>query len=217
MTIPPIMIATAILACSPQPDTITCAEGTQHFKIKTSAARAAQAYFPQAEEYCRKRNAQGKWVMEGHYILWGPNGERLEEGEYRDGKRDGPWNFWLPSQLQVRSFVGGRLDTAEVVGAPREFTIDFCACNRQWIGVPWSMGSNYWKVFGPSGSSCIVEVGGEIEMGALPRRFFQVPREVGRLTFRFKGLGLDFSPLAPYSLPDSSETARRARMDTNFR
>jgi hypothetical protein len=99
--------------------------------MHTSAARASEAYYPQAEEYCRKRNGQGDWVIDGHYILWGPNGERLEEGEYRDGKRDGLWTCWLPSQLQARTFVRGKLDSVDVPGAPHEFTIDFCACNRQ--------------------------------------------------------------------------------------
>src|SRR5262249_53387784 len=185
MTLSSLVFATAVLACSPARDTVdracACPEGTEHVKTKTSAERASNAYYPQAEEFCRRKSEHGTWVIHGHYILWGPNGERLEEGEYRDGKRDGAWAYWSPSQLVARWFTQGHQDSVRVLGAPHEFTIDFCACKRQWMGAPWALGRKDWKVFGPTGPNCIVETGGEVEMAPTPKRYFQVPREVGRL------------------------------------
>src|SRR5262249_11785787 len=81
MTLSSLVFATAVLACSPARDTVdracACPEGTEHVKTKTSAERASNAYYPQAEEYCRRKSEHGTWVIHGHYILWGPNGERL--------------------------------------------------------------------------------------------------------------------------------------------
>ena len=213
-------VACMLIACAPSPDTVdracVCAAGTERFRTRTSAAaRASEAYYPQAEEYCRKKK-DGQWVRHGHYILWGPNGERLQEGEYREGKREGAWKYWSPNQLATRWFAQGSRESVAVAGAPQEFIIDFCACNRQWMDVAWALGSRYWRILGTDGPDCIVEIGGEIEMAELPSRFFLVPRDLGRLTFKKDPrLGwhgeLDFSPLAPYVVPDSTHAVRRAR------
>jgi hypothetical protein len=84
------------------------------------------------------------------------------------------------------------------------------------MGAPWAMGSRYWKVFGSAGPDCIVETGGELEMGELPPRFYRVPRDIGRLTFQVGRAGVDFSPLAPYAVPKSSNVVRRARERSDF-
>lgn len=203
----------ALMTCA----TITCTSpdsaattfhrgpGTDHVFVKTTATRAGEAYSPQAEEYCRKRNERGEWVKDGHYILWGPNGERLEEGGYVNGSREGAWSGWSPGQIQKRRLEHGKLEGTDVIGTPREFPIDFCACNCQWMGVYWGLGSDYWKVLGRTSTECFLEVGGEIEMGALPRVVYPVPRSLGRVVFHASEHGrIDLSLLQPFAQPDSA-------------
>lgn len=184
-----------------------CPEGTVHTLVPTSPARAREAYYPSAEEFCRKR---GTWTRHGHYVLWGPNGERLEEGEYVDGKREGSWQFWLPSQLQIRHFVGGKQAGVEVRGAPSAFAIDVCACRHQWMGVPLELGSMYWKTVASDDTTCTLEVGGEIEMGRMPLRRYRVPRSLGRVEIPVRDGWLRFDAVSRYLLPDPAPGAPAA-------
>jgi hypothetical protein len=36
----------------------------------------------------------GQWVKDGPFIHWSRTQVKLEEGSYKDGKREGPWSFW---------------------------------------------------------------------------------------------------------------------------
>ncbi|MFN8588741.1 MAG: hypothetical protein U0704_13185 [Candidatus Eisenbacteria bacterium] len=177
-----------------------------------------KAYYPQFEEYCRKK-VGGGWVKHGHFVLWGPNGERLEEGEYRDGVRIGSWARWVASSAYAwktpsaeRQYDMG-LKPSE---PPPQVTIDFCACNKQWIGKPTTMGSVHWKIFGVEGNDCIMEVGGEIEGGELRPEYFRVPRDVGRLNFPAPNR-VDFSALSRYGVPDTSAAIVRLRAKVAFK
>jgi len=66
-------------------------------------ARTTKAYFPSESgsqtpslveyEYREALRPDGTWMKEGPAVRWSRNGIKLEEGTYRDGKRDGPWTY----------------------------------------------------------------------------------------------------------------------------
>jgi hypothetical protein len=45
-------------------------------------------------EYREKRHVDGTWEKDGDFVYKSPDGKRLEEGQYTDGRRTGPWTFW---------------------------------------------------------------------------------------------------------------------------
>ncbi len=45
-------------------------------------------------EYSQGLGPDGKLVKEGPYKGWSRRGRKLEQGNYHNDKRDGPWTFW---------------------------------------------------------------------------------------------------------------------------
>ncbi len=41
-----------------------------------------------------KQNSEGSYVKDGTWVQWHPNGQKVSEGEYRDGKQHGKWTEW---------------------------------------------------------------------------------------------------------------------------
>jgi hypothetical protein len=66
--------------------------------------RTVAKYFPRPEgdpgssvkelEYHEVQRPNGAWAKEGLAVRWTREGQKLEEGSYRDGKREGEWTFW---------------------------------------------------------------------------------------------------------------------------
>jgi hypothetical protein len=44
--------------------------------------------------YQQTFGSDGHFVSNGPSVRWFRNGQKLEEGSYRDGKREGMWTFW---------------------------------------------------------------------------------------------------------------------------
>jgi antitoxin component YwqK of YwqJK toxin-antitoxin module len=55
-------------------------------------------------------------VLEGPYLAWHSDGTPLLRGHYREGRKQGRWEQWGPSSLQVAE--GSYRDGALVAGAP---------------------------------------------------------------------------------------------------
>ena len=171
-----------------------CSAGLEHVVIRTSPERARHAYYPQTEEFCRQRLADGSVVLQGHYVLWGPNGERLEEGDYLDGKRDGVWRRWLPTQVIEDTWKMGKLSSVRDMGAPPAWDVDFCNCIPQAYLFYHGQGSMSAYLTGARGDTCWLATQIEIERGHGPMHRYRVPRGIGRLSF----------PIAPHMPPDLS-------------
>ncbi len=62
------------------------------------------------EWWCEKDDAEG--VREGPSIKWHANGQKAEEGEYKDGKKVGRWTEWYENaQVQIEAeYYGGEKD-----------------------------------------------------------------------------------------------------------
>jgi len=45
-------------------------------------------------EHQEVERPNGAWVKEGRATRWSRDGKKLEEGSYRNGKRDAEWTFW---------------------------------------------------------------------------------------------------------------------------
>ena len=113
-----------------QENVLKCSDKTEYVKAKVSPQIAKKPNYPQFEEYCQKKVEKGFILKEGSYILWGPNGEKLEEGQYVNGKKDGKWERWLPSQILEDSWKEGEFIDSKVIGSPGIYVIDFGACNE---------------------------------------------------------------------------------------
>lgn len=50
-------------------------------------------------------------VLQGAYRAWYQSGQVSEEGQYKDGKREGTWHFWTPAgevdTARTGSYLGG--------------------------------------------------------------------------------------------------------------
>ena len=85
--------------------------GSERYRSETSSTysrgdgtRIAKTYFSQTaedrsdivveHEHQEVVGPNGAWVKEGPAIRWTRDGRKLEEGSYRDGKREGQWTFW---------------------------------------------------------------------------------------------------------------------------
>jgi hypothetical protein len=67
--------------------------------------RTVKTYFSQSSEdrihqtateyeYQEVERPNGAWVKEGPAMRWSRDGKKLEQGSYRDGKREGEWTYW---------------------------------------------------------------------------------------------------------------------------
>jgi hypothetical protein len=180
---------------------LPCPPGTEHVLLKTPEELAKKHYFPQAEEYCRKKLPDGTFVKHGLYILWGPNGERLEEGQYKDGKKDGFWRRWIPSQVTEQTWKAGKRVDSKVLPQPKSYVIDFGAAVPHAYSIPAGLGSTYYEVLGKEGKYCKLRYEIEIEMGKRPWVTCLVPTSIGKVTFENTNVGLDFSAIKQYVRP----------------
>jgi antitoxin component YwqK of YwqJK toxin-antitoxin module len=59
-----------------------------------------------------KRYSDDSMVNHGLYTGYYQNGQKLEEGNYVDGKKDGAWHMWYDNgqQAKVENYVDGQLD-----------------------------------------------------------------------------------------------------------
>jgi hypothetical protein len=46
------------------------------------------------EEWREIQRGDGSWIKDGPSVRWSRKHEKLEEGSYRDGRREGKWTFW---------------------------------------------------------------------------------------------------------------------------
>ncbi|HTQ37804.1 MAG TPA: toxin-antitoxin system YwqK family antitoxin [Pirellulales bacterium] len=59
-----------------------------------------------------KRYSDDSMVNHGPYTSFYLSGEKLEEGNYVDGKKDGAWHMWYPNgqEAKVENYIDGQLD-----------------------------------------------------------------------------------------------------------
>lgn len=46
------------------------------------------------EQWNERRLPDGTWIKEGAACSWSRHGRKLEDGSYRNGKREGLWIYW---------------------------------------------------------------------------------------------------------------------------
>ena len=94
-----ILPAAIFLACKPAGEALpTCPPGT----------RAVGEPPPEGQEVsCAKVadgkvvvDADGKPVKEGPFVLFRPDGSKMMQGSYRDGKQDGEWTLWYENGVK---------------------------------------------------------------------------------------------------------------------
>lgn len=68
-------------------------DGVRHTRTYYSHALSEGPQKQVEWEYQEVERPNGAVVKEGPAIHWSRDGKKLEEGSYRDGKRDGPWTF----------------------------------------------------------------------------------------------------------------------------
>lgn len=58
----------------------------------------------------QKKEPSGRWVNDGPYIQWHPNGKRWVTGEYKMGAKNGKWEEWDPSgkKLSEKHYRNGK-------------------------------------------------------------------------------------------------------------
>ena len=72
----------------------------KHDHMTTTAepgVRYRKTYDLWADTHAESRQVQredGVWINNGPHAKWSENDVKIEEGSYRDGKREGQWNFW---------------------------------------------------------------------------------------------------------------------------
>ena len=179
-------------------EAIKSPEGTERVFLKMSPEAAQKAYFPQAEEFCRKQLGDGSFVRHGPYVLWGPNGERLAEGQYKNDQKDGIWLHWRPSQVLEYTWKDGQAGPPRVLPQPTTYTIDFGVAAPHEYGIPAGLGSTRYKVLGKDGKFCRFEYRISLEKGQGAWVSCLVPTDVGKMTFKNTNRGLDFSALDKY-------------------
>ncbi|HUO06125.1 MAG TPA: toxin-antitoxin system YwqK family antitoxin [Candidatus Binataceae bacterium] len=64
-----------------------------------------------SETYCAKV-VDGHEVKEGPFVLYNPDGGKMIEGNYHDGKQDGEWTLWYATgqKQSVDHYVNGVQD-----------------------------------------------------------------------------------------------------------
>lgn len=183
---------------------LACPKGTEHRREKVATQVASKPDFPQEEEYCQKRNANGTLVKEGPYALWGPNGERQAEGQYLDDKKDGKWIRRSTSQTLEDTWRQGEFLGTKILSEPSSFVIDFSACNPHEYNIPAALGSTSYKVIGKESGNCKlmysieIEYSLQIELGHRPQISCFVPTDMKKLVFHNTQVGLDFSSIGQF-------------------
>lgn len=180
-----------------QEEGLTCSKGTKYIKAKVVSEISTQPYFAQTEEFCKKKSKGGE-TKHGPYRLFGPNDEIFEEGQFVNGKKEGKWKRWIPSQILEDIWSNGTFVTSTVIGRPSSYVIDFKTCNKHEYGIPAVFGSTFYQVLGIEGTFCRLIYSVEIEMGQGPEIYCSVPTKKGKLTFYNTQYGLDFSILGGY-------------------
>lgn len=178
-----------------------CPKGTTYRKKPIVAKTTADPFIPefaQSEEYCQRRGEDGTFVKEGPYLVWGPNGEKLIEGQYLYGRKEGKWKRWIPSQILEDTWSKGEFVQSIVVGDPRSYVIDFGACIPHEYGVPAAFGSTSYRLIGKRRGFCELRYSIEIEMGRGPLITCRVPLTKKKITVHNTSMGLDFSAIKPY-------------------
>jgi len=69
-------------------------EGQRRTKIHHARSGDQQGKPVTEFEYDEVQLPNGDWVRHGPAIRWSRAGQKLEEGGYVDGEREGPWTFW---------------------------------------------------------------------------------------------------------------------------
>src|SRR5215204_3764767 len=88
---------------------LRCPKTTVYKRVKISAGRPEKTdYFAQFEEFCTQRGASRRFVKHGPYWLWGPNGEVIIQGQFVNGKKNGTWTRWIPSQTVEELWKNGK-------------------------------------------------------------------------------------------------------------
>jgi len=75
-----------------------------------NGAKLMGAAPPQGQEtWCEKLDPSGHAVKDGPFTLYWPNGTKMLEGYYRDGKQDGLWTRFYPGgqRLAVDTYRNG--------------------------------------------------------------------------------------------------------------
>jgi len=80
--------------------TLVLAPGCESVPSCPPGAQLMGAAPPDGEQQWCQKIADGKPVKHGYYVVYGPNGLKLIEGDYLDGKQDGEWTIYYESGLQ---------------------------------------------------------------------------------------------------------------------
>lgn len=197
-----LIFAAGVGSVVAQTTRMRCPAGTNHRRTRVAPGQSFMVAFPQFEEYCQRRRPGGRSFKDGPYRLWGPNGEKLEDGRYTNGRREGKWMRWIPSQILQDTWKRGKYIGAEVFGSPSSYTIDFRSCVPHEHNIPDALGSTSYKLIGKEGRFCRMSYSIEIEMGldigGRPQTLCTVPRSVDKLVFSNTTMGFDFSAIAQY-------------------
>lgn len=167
-----------------------------------------------AEEYAANKGADGRLVKHGPYVLWGPNGEAVEQGQFVDGKRAGTWISTTTGQVCERSYVDGELvlDKTKVVGTPLWFVIDFEAAHPQGQRIWLPLGSTTYKILGKDGDFCRMCYTGEVEnplwtLETATWTELRVPRALGKRVFEIGGTGVGFEAMGQFIVRPEPDTS----------
>jgi hypothetical protein len=82
-----LLLGTGLVICFPR----------DHWELHAdSSITATEMYYRDVlkAEYSQGLGPNGELVKEGPYKGWSRSGKKLEQGNYHNDKRDGPWSFW---------------------------------------------------------------------------------------------------------------------------
>ncbi len=108
--------------------------------------------FSQFETYC-----EANGLLQGPYVVWGPNGEQSITGSYEKGKKSGKWTFQIPSQRHESEWVDGKRQTIAVLPRQARWKLDVARCNEQRYGWELARHSIGYEVVGRTDELCEVE------------------------------------------------------------
>ena len=76
---------------------IAFSAGTQYELMSDGATSIVTEFYRQdvrKERYQVVRAGSGELVKDGPFVAWNREGEKVQEGSYHDGRREGQWTFW---------------------------------------------------------------------------------------------------------------------------
>jgi hypothetical protein len=205
MTAGAVLIAVTVSCFDTSADTLasfSCA-GAEHMHACTSPNHSPAAYYPQHEEYCFVRDDKGKIVKQGHYILWGVRGLKLEEGDYDRGVRVGMWTYTLPASARWERYEHGKVAARGTVAQPDSIAIDFCACKGETRHVATREGSTVFQTTQLGLDSCAVRAWNDPAPRTIPAAIYHVSRGLGWQAFAREPADRAFGPLEPYRRAES--------------